>query len=238
MTSLPEQGTSEKSTRTILSGFLEWRTHNKYAFNFIALILFLILLPLFSDNTARQELVYVLIIIVLFCGIFTVSENQLYLVIGSFLAVLSIILNVLYYLSGESPFYQASIIIPFFFFGLITIVLFAAIIHEQRTTFDIVCGAMSVYLLIGITWAYGIMVMELLAPASFSIGGIESGQIRYLPDFISYSFSILTTTGNFDVAAQTSVARMIMMFEMITGTLFIAILISWLVGRLLTRQRL
>jgi hypothetical protein len=80
------------------------------------------------------------------------------------------------------------------------------------------------------------MVMELLVPNSFTIGGIEPNQLRYLPDFISYSFSFLTTTGNYDVAAATSFARMIMMFEMITGTLYIAILISWLVGKLVVRE--
>jgi len=62
-------------------------------------------------------------------------------------------------------------------------------------------------------------------------------ELRYLPDFISFSFSVLTTTGNYNVTALTPFSRMIMMFEMITGTLFIAILISWLVGKVLTRER-
>jgi hypothetical protein len=78
--------------------------------------------------------------------------------------------------------------------------------------------------------------MELLVPSSFTLAGIEANQLRYLPDFISYSFSFLTTTGNYDVAAATSFARMTMMFEMITGTLYIAILISWLVGKLVVRE--
>jgi len=80
------------------------------------------------------------------------------------------------------------------------------------------------------------MVTELLVPSSFTLAGIEANELRYLPDFISYSFSFLTTTGNYDVAAATPFARMIMMFEMITGTLYIAILISWLVGKLVVRE--
>jgi hypothetical protein len=232
-----EQIAPEKSMKINISRVLEWRNHNKYTFNLIALILFLILLPLFSENTASQYLVYVLIILVLISAIFTISGNRLYLIIGIFFALLSIILNILYYLTGEAPFYESSIIIPLFFFGFVTIILFSAIIREQKITFDIICGAISVYFLIGITWAYGIMVLELLAPGSFDIAGVVPTELRYLPDFISFSFSVLTTTGNFNVTALTSFSRMIMMFEMITGTLFIAILISWLVGKVLTRER-
>ena len=77
-----------------------------------------------------------------------------------------------------------------------------------------------------------LLLSRLFVPSSFSLAGVEANQLRYLPDFISYSFSFLTTTGNYDVAAATSFARMIMMFEIITGTLYIAILISWLVGKL------
>jgi hypothetical protein len=232
-----EQIAQEKSMKTNISRVLEWRNHNKYTFNLIALILFLILLPLFSENTASQYLVYILIILVLISAIFTISGNRLYLIIGIFFALLSIILNILYYLTGEAPFYESSIIIPLFFFGFVTIILFSAIIREKKITFDIICGAISVYFLIGITWAYGIMVLELLAPGSFDIAGVVPTELRYLPDFISFSFSVLTTTGNFNVTALTPFSRMIMMFEMITGTLFIAILISWLVGKVLTRER-
>jgi hypothetical protein len=170
-------------------------------------------------------------------AIFTLSGNRLYLIIGSFFAALSIVLNVLFYLTGDPPFYQASIVIPLFFFGFVTLIIFSIILRERKANFDIVAGAISVYFLIGITWAYGIMVMELFVPNSFTIAGIEPTQLRYLPDFISYSFSFLTTTGNYDVAATTSFARMIMMFEMITGTLYIAILISWLVGKLVVREQ-
>ena len=78
-----DQINPEKSIKMNVSRVLEWRNHNKYTFNLIALILFLILLPLFSENVASQYLVYVLIILVLISAIFTISGNRLYLIIGS-----------------------------------------------------------------------------------------------------------------------------------------------------------
>jgi hypothetical protein len=237
LTNLSEPINPEKPQKTGFSAFLEWRDHNKYTSNLIAIVLFLILLPLFSGHIASQYLVYVLIILVLMSAIFTISGNRLHLFIGSFFAALSIVFNVLFFLTGEAPYYQASVIVPLFFFGFVTLIIFSGIIRERKINFDIIAGAISVYFLIGITWAYGILVLELLVPNSFTLGGIDPNQLRYLPDFISYSFSFLTTTGNFDVAAATPFARMIMMFEMITGTLYIAILISWLVGKFISREK-
>jgi hypothetical protein len=237
LTNLSEPINPEKPQKTGFSAFLEWRDHNKYTSNLIAIVLFLILLPLFSGYIISQYLVYVLIILVLMSAIFTLSGNRLHLIIGSFFAALSIVFNILFFLTGEAPYYQASVIVPLFFFGFVTLIIFSGIIRERKINFDIIAGAISVYFLIGITWAYGILVLELLVPYSFTLGGIDPNQLRYLPDFISYSFSFLTTTGNFDVSAATPFARMIMMFEMITGTLYIAILISWLVGKFISREK-
>jgi uncharacterized membrane protein len=121
MTNLPEKITHDKSQKSGFSAFLDWRDHNKYTFNLIAIILFLVLLPLFSGHPASQYLVYVLIILVLMSAIFTISGNRSYLIIGSFFAALSIILNVLFYLTGEPPYYQASVIIPLFWNNPVTI---------------------------------------------------------------------------------------------------------------------
>ena len=96
---LPEPIIPEKPQKTGFSAFLEWRDHNKYTFNLLAIVFFLILLPLFSGHPASQYLVYVLIILVLMSAIVTFSGNRLYLIIGSFLAILSIVLNVLFFLT-------------------------------------------------------------------------------------------------------------------------------------------
>jgi hypothetical protein len=104
MTGLPEQINPEKSQEARFSKFLVWRDRNKFTFNLIAIILFLILLPIFSNHPASQYIVYLLIIFVLMSVIFTISGNRLYLIVGSFLAALSIIFNVLFFLTGEPLF--------------------------------------------------------------------------------------------------------------------------------------
>lgn len=223
--------------RTGLTWFLDWRYHNKYTFNFIAIIIFLVLLPLFADNSVAQVFIDILIIIVLFFAVHAISENPVRLVIGMILAGIAIILDSLFYLTGKDTYYHISILIALLFFGFVSVIIFFGIIRERDITRDTIFGALSVYFLLGITWAFGIMAMETAYPRSFGIVGSGSVQLSQLPDFIGYSFSVLTTTGNYSISALTSTARMVMMFEMAIGTLYIAVLISWMVGRFLVREK-
>lgn len=236
MASFPDLKNPQRPLSAYFNNFLKWVTNNRYTFNFIAVLLFLAFLPLVAEDSFTQFIVAILIIVVLFFSLHAISANRLHLVIGIFLAICLIFLNFLYFLTQVLHYHQNSIMVALFFFGFVAIVIFSGIIRGQETTRDTIFGAISVYFLIGITWAFGIMTMENLSPHSFSLGGTGADSIRSLSDYVGYSFSVLTTTGNYPVIALTSTARMMMMFEMITGTLFIAVLISWLVGKLLIKN--
>ncbi|HTY14852.1 MAG TPA: hypothetical protein VMC42_04025 [Methanoregulaceae archaeon] len=232
----PTEINPQKPIKDWLAGFLSWRYHHKYTFNFIALIAFLILLPFLATNPAAQVFIDVLIILVLIFAVHAISDHRTTLVIGVILALIAVLLDVVYYVTGLMKYYHFSVIVALVFFAFVTIVIFSGIIRENRITFDTIAGALSVYFLMGITWAFGIMAMETAAPGSFDTKLIGGNTVNHLSDYIGYSFSVLTTTGNYNVSAMTSTARMIMMFEMIVGTLYIAVLISWLVGRFLFKR--
>jgi hypothetical protein len=236
MKTSPEVRETEKTVKTGLDWFLSWRFHHKYTFNFIAIISFLVLLPLFADNSVAQIFIDILIIIVLIFAIHAISDHISTMVIGLILAGITVILDVMYYFSGLMKYFYYSVIVALVFFGFISVVIFLGVIRERDITLDTIAGALSVYFLVGITWAFGIMTMETVSPGSFNTGLLGGNSLNHLSDYVGYSFSILTTTGNYNVSALTSTARMIMMFEMIVGTLYIAVLISWLVGRFIVRS--
>jgi hypothetical protein len=225
----------QKPIKTWLARFLSWRFHHKYTFNFIALIAFLVLLPLMADNSVAQVFIDVLIILVLIFAVHAISDHLTTLAIGVILSLMAVLLDVLYYLTGSMKFYHYSVIVALIFFGFAAIVIFLGVIRERDITLDTIAGALSVYFLMGITWAFGIIAMETASPGSFNTKLIGDNTINHLSDYIGYSFSVLTTTGNYSVSAMSSSSRMVMMFEMIAGTLYIAVLISWLVGRFISR---
>ena len=107
-------------------------------------------------------------------------------------------------------------------------VLLLGVVMAERVTHDVLSGAVAVYLLIGIAWAVIYVLIEGLNPGSFALTDPSHGTIW--DQLLYFSFATLTTLGYGDIAAQTPVARMWTVAEAIFGTLFLAILISRLVG--------
>ncbi len=237
MPSTPGKNMIKGSLENKTAAFLKWRDENKCTFHFIALIVFLSVLPLLEDSEAARIFTDILLVILLFFAIQAISRNVHLMVIGVVLVIITIILYSFYYLTGIAHYFHAAVVVTLVFFILVSIAIFLVVIHEREIRRDTIFGAISVYFLLGLTWAMGIMAMEIFSPASFDIVTKRTDQLVYISDYIGYSFSILTTTGNYNVAALTSTARTVTMFEMIIGTLYIAVLVSWLVGKFLSNRQ-
>ena len=233
MPSLPGENKIKGSFENRTASFLQWRENNKCTFHFIALLVFLSVLPLLEDSEVARIFTDVTLVILLFFAVQAISHEIHLMMAGLLLVGITIILYALYYLTATVYYFNAAIMVTLVFFIMVSIAIFTAVIREKEIRRDTIFGALSVYFLLGITWAFGIMVLVIFLPGSFDIATIRSDQLVYISDYIGYSFSILTTTGNYNVAALTSTARTVMMFEMIGGTLYIAVLVSWLVGKFL-----
>jgi hypothetical protein len=88
-------------------------------------------------------------------------------------------------------------------------------------------GAVAAYLLLGLIWAYGYGLLELLRPGAFS-GAIVPGDGPRA--FLYFSFVTLATVGYGDILPVHPAARSLATLEAVTGSLYLAILISRLVS--------
>ena len=107
-------------------------------------------------------------------------------------------------------------------------VLLLAVVRAERVTHDVISGAIAVYLLMGIAWAVIYLLIEGLRPGSFALG--EAAQGTVWGQLLYFSFTTLTTLGYGDVTPLSPTARIWAVFEAIFGTLFLAVLVSRLVG--------
>jgi voltage-gated potassium channel len=98
---------------------------------------------------------------------------------------------------------------------------------ENEVTIDLIMAAACAYILLGMVWAHAYYFVESIHPGSFK--GTENPS-RDLLDFYYYSFVTLTTVGYGDILALTKPARALSVFEALTGQLYLAIMISRLVG--------
>lgn len=123
-------------------------------------------------------------------------------------------------------------------YAYIAALLFKVILLEDKITTDQIFAAVAIYIFIGLTWGHFYALADTFHPGSFV--GISSNtndlkDAAYAADsssnFIFFSFVTLTTLGYGDILPNTSITRALVIVEAITGVMFVAILVSTLVGR-------
>jgi hypothetical protein len=104
----------------------------------------------------------------------------------------------------------------------------ARLIVERGVVVQAVLGALAVYLLIGLTFAFviGALTDALNSPYFAQGAGIDQSRRTY------FSFTVLTTTGFGDLTPGVGVARLLAVLEMLLGQIYLVTVIALLVGNL------
>ena len=123
------------------------------------------------------------------------------------------------------------------FLTFITLLILITVFRDETVTADTIMGAICAYLLLAISWGSWYTLLVLVSPDAFAVSpalvaaaGWHTPQTPFTPLFEYYSFTTLTTLGYGDISPITAGARMLSVFEGITGQLYLAILIARLVG--------
>jgi voltage-gated potassium channel len=110
-----------------------------------------------------------------------------------------------------------------------------SVLKQREITGETICMAVSVYLLLGFTWAFLYSVLFQLHPESF--GGIEVAKpghptelLHIFPVLGYFSLTTLSTIGFGDITPMTLQARYAAVAEGIAGQFYLAILVARLVG--------
>ena len=123
------------------------------------------------------------------------------------------------------------------FMGFVEFKLLHFIFRARRVNSEVLCAGISGYLLLGILWMSAYMLVSRLNPVDSTHPGAFSfntgtAAAHSLSQFEAYYFSFITlsTVGYGDISPLSQGARTLAMTEAMTGTLYIAVLISRLVA--------
>ena len=203
-------------------------TRHKHSLLLTILTLLLLVSPMIDDAGAGGVLVSCLFSLLLIVGAFVVGRAQRDLAVVLLLSLPWLYLTWLHPVwSGTLLDELAGGLLAACTLYLAAVLLFGIVLAE-RVNHDIISGAIAVYLLMGIAWSVVFVLIEGLAPGSFSLGGEERGTIW--SQLLYFSFATITTLGYGDVAPLTPVARVWAILEAVCGTMYLAVLISRLVG--------
>jgi uncharacterized membrane protein len=113
----------------------------------------------------------------------------------------------------------------------IVVAIFRQVFAKARITSETIFGALVIYILNGMGFASVYGLVAALQPSAFVMPpGVNTHSVPSRFDFIYYSFGMMTQLGAAGITAVTDQARSISVLEAILGQLYLAVLISRLVG--------
>lgn len=109
--------------------------------------------------------------------------------------------------------------------------LFRFVIFARTVNSEVLCAALSIYLLFAVAWAFAYTLLATWDPNAFVFTDIAAPQAT-LTGFTALYFSveILTSLAFGDIVPVSNIARMVTLMEAIAGMFYMAILIARLVG--------
>lgn len=134
---------------------------------------------------------------------------------------------------------DVGVAVAFFAGGFLAVLIPAALvggvvrlIRDRGVTLHAVSGALTIYLYVGLLFAWAIAFVSAVSSAPF-FAESHVGQ----GDRVYYSFTVLTTTGFGDFTPAMPVGHALAVVEMLIGQLYLVTVIGVLVGQLVGRPR-
>ena len=196
-----------------------------------SIMLMILASPFLSLNPTFSWLLEVILVLVLLAAARTVGGRGRWFHIALVLG-LAALLSQLAVLSPQWGWVETGryVAIPLFLFFVCGMLLRDIVLRSETVTGDLILGAVNVYLMIGIGFAFIYGLIEIFQPGSFT--GLE--ELASTPDrvlyFLYFSFITMSTLGYGDISPLTPHGMTATYIEAIFGQLYLAILVARLVA--------
>jgi len=197
-----------------------WKS--RFVGSFVSLLAFIFLAPILIsifDNLIVLEVIYLFIVAT---SLYAIKQHKRQMYLGSALAVIGIIFKSFNYVGGHENIATVGHLALFLFYLIFIKAILADLLTLHGTSTDSICEAVVGYLMVGAAFAELYRVVNLFSPEAFA--GLEGAEgLTY------FSLVTLTTLGYGDIYPVTSVTRSLVILESVTGTFYMAVLVSHLV---------
>jgi hypothetical protein len=203
---------------------------------FVGLLAFLMLWPLADELSSRQVAPNIFRNILLLSCVLAVSNKAGTAIVVLGLALALVTSRWLFEFGFGMGFVTVSHGLGFLIMLIVAASILTEVLRAREITSHLVVGAVCVYLLLAVTWAFLYYAIEVLAPGAILVRAQPSAGTGTLPaadaegiKMLYMSMATITTLGNSDIPV-TFLARQLATIEAITGQLYLAVLIARLVG--------
>lgn len=125
-------------------------------------------------------------------------------------------------------------IFNFLFFFFLVGNLIKRVYSTATVSIRVIVDAITAYLLLGFALSLIVTIVSNRIPGAYNVSlvvDLEKGVLEPIQDNVYYTFMTFTTTGYGDITPVHPVSRSLSMFISVIGQLYIAVIISMLVGK-------
>lgn len=206
---------------------------NRFLYLLIALVAFITLVPILEELGYGGMIFTILVSTILLSAAYAVSESRGYFFLALILAGPAFVLRWINdFREGPWLVFVADVL-TILFLLVVAMLILSHVLKAERVSREKIFGALSVYLLLGVIWAFLFLFVDFLVPGSFRYGQDEA---LTGVEMVYYSFVTLTTLGYGDIVPISPSARALATLEAVTGQLFLTVLVARLVGLQITHS--
>lgn len=203
-----------------------------------ALILLFIVSPFIEDLPKGDLIESVFMTLVLVSAVLAVGGRRRTLVFSIALLTPALACKWLSQLHPPPVPPQFHLVFGLGFIAFVVANLLRFIMRAPRVDTEVLCAAISTYLMLGLFWTLAYTLVGQISPAAFSFsGGPEASHTMNGFNAFYFSFATLSTVGYGDIAPVSKFARMLAVMEAIFGMFYVAMLISRLVAMYAPKDR-
>lgn len=212
----------------MLRARVEEMLHQRCFILFLALLSLLVSMPFLVETSIGRWIITLANVFVLVTAVAAVARTRISLGIAIFLALPALVLRLLSEGSPSPGQFALAWGCNALFYVFVLANLLHYVLRRDVMTADKLYGAVSAYVLIAILWAFLHGVVQYFHPGAYALGG--TSKALDMGELIYFSFTALSTTGFGDITPVLIQSRFLTMLEMVTGVMYIAILIARLTG--------
>ena len=214
--------------------FIKFCKRYRFLFLLISLLSLILIAPLFQGVVPLPLLLDIFITGIFLSALYAISKKTQRLPLAIIL-LLPVITGMWVTYFVHIPYLRlVSDCCAILFFAFAIILLLSSLLRENEITLDVIYGAIAVFLLMALMWAFMFDVIETIRPGSFQVTASPLHGTRV--HFVYYSFVTITTVGYGDILPVTLSARAFSIVEMVVGQVYLVVLVARLVGINITQS--
>jgi Ion channel len=196
----------------------------------VALGLWFVVTPFVELYKNGDSIDGVLMTLVLVSGVLAVGARRWKLVLAVMLVLPAVVGKWVNHFRPDLLPPEVHLVASLIFVSFVLLQFLYFILRAARVDSEVLCAGIAGYLLLGILWMFAYILVarlnpgDTVHPGAFSIPSLQSFDALY------FSLITLSTVGYGDITPLSHGARTLAMTEAMTGTLYMAVLISRLVA--------